>query len=317
VKLTFSIEGDDPEKLMHEIANSVLFGGNLPIEMRIDNQPYEVDENWIRKTLKECEIMSHATWSEKWNYISYDIDGVIKVSVPEFNGNAHSVLELLAPLSWTLVSFSTLHKKWYAKEKNYFGCPFESGHFHLGWGCAFKGKGHDQLTGRRWLVQGPWLNMRGEHDTTLIQFHDLNADADTAFEQANAAHKRMSSRDIGGFIRADYEYKHKLKGLYYETDRRFRVIVIDREVSQREMLDARARVVRQDAGADTPLDNVAYTFVEGEAAARKYLHELWLHGLECWTIIEGREVRLDLDYRYPPAKPEWVQRMLAEGNAPQ
>ncbi len=317
MRLTFSIQGCEPEKLMHEIAESTLFGGSLPTEVRIDNKMYKVDENWIRKTFEKCEIMSNAKWSEKWNYISYDIDGVIKVSVPEFPRDARSVIHLLAPFSWELISFSTIHKQWYAKEKNYFGCPFEDGHFQLGWGCAFKGKGHDQLTGRRWLTHGPWLNMRGDHDTTFIQFHELNADADTAFNQANSAHERMSSRDIGGFIFADYEYEYNSKGLYSESDHKLRIIVVDRDISQREMLDARALVVRQDAGSDTPLDNVAFIFVDyktGEARARKHLHELWLHSLECWTIIEGREVRLDLDYRPAPVKPEWVQSVLAEEN---
>jgi hypothetical protein len=317
MRLTFSVQGDDVEKLINEIVDSSLFAGKLPTEIRVDNEPYKVEQRWIHNTLEKHKIMINADWDDRWHYISYYGEDVIKVSVPEFNGNAHSVLELLAPLSWTLISFSTLHKKWYAKEKNYFGCPFESGHFHLGWGCAFKGKGHDQLTGRRWLVQGPWLNIRGDHDTTLIQFHDLNADIDTAFEQANAAHERMSSRDIGGFIFADYEYEYNSKGLYSETDHKLRIIVVDREVSQREMLDARALVVRQDAGVDTPLDNVAFIFLDykhGEAAARKHLHKLWLHGLECWTIIDGREVRLDLDYRPAPVKPEWVQRLLAEEN---
>jgi hypothetical protein len=315
--LKFSIQGDDVEKLMNEIVNSPLFAGKIPTEIRVDNEPYVVEEGWVHNTLEKHKIMIRVNWDERWHSISYYGDDVIKVSIPEFPNDARSVLELLTPLSWTLISFANFHDEWYAPEKNYFSCPFESGHFHLGWGCAFKGKGHDQLTGRRWLVQGPWLNIRGEHDTTLIQFHDLNTDSDTAFEQATTAHERMSSRDIGGFIFADYEYEHKLKGLYYETDRRFRVIVIDREVSQREMLDARARVVRQDVGADTPIDNVAYTFVDynnGESEARKYLHELWLHGLECWTLIEGREVRLDLDYRPAPVKPEWVQRVLAEEN---
>jgi hypothetical protein len=314
MKLKFSIQGDDVEKLVNEIVDSPLFSGNLPIKIRIDNEPYDVEKSWIRNTLDKHKIMILAKWDERSHFISYDGEDVIKVGAPEFPNDARSVLELLAPLSWTLISFDSLHNEWYAKEKNYFGCPFESGHFPLGWGCAFKEKGHDQLTGRRWLVQGSWLNMRGEHDTTLIQFHDLNADADTAFEQANAAHARMSSRNIGGLIRANYEYKFNSKGLYSETDHKLRIIVVDREVSQREMLDARALVVRQDAGQDTPLDNVAFIFVEGETVANKYLHELWLHGLECWTFIDGREVRLDLDYRPTPVKPEWVRRVLAEEN---
>jgi hypothetical protein len=314
MRLTFSIKGDDPDKLMHELVDTSLFKGSLPATLRVDNKSCKVSRSWISKMLEKCEVMAHAAWEEKWNFISYDADGMIKVSVPEFSGNAHSVIQLLAPLQWSLITFDTLYREWYYPERHYVSTYIEYGHFPLGWGCAFKEKGHDQLTGRRWLVHGPWLNLRGDYDATLIQFHDLNVNAEIALEQATPAHHRMASRDTGGFIFDDYEYEYDLKGLYSISQRKLKIIVIDREISQREMLDARASVIRQKGGVENPLDNVAYIFVEGKAVAQKYLHELWLHGLECWAIDEGVEVRLDLDYRPTPVKPEWVKKVLAEAN---
>jgi hypothetical protein len=314
MRLTFSIQGEDAEKLMHEIVDSPLFSGSLPGSLRVDNKAYKVSENWIHKTIDKCKVMVDATWDEGWHFISYNHDGVLKVSVPEFLNNSRSVIQLLAPLSWILITFDGLYGKWYSKERTHISHFIGYGHFPLGWGCAFKGKGHEKLVGRRWLVQGPWLNIREDHDTTLVQFHDLNADADTAFEQARLGHERMASPDAGGFIFDDYEYEYDLKGLYSISQRKLKIIVIDREISQREMLDARASVIRQKGGVENPLDNVAYIFVEGKAVAQKYLHDLWLHGLECWAIDEGVEVRLDLDYRPTPVKPEWVKKVLAEAN---
>jgi hypothetical protein len=315
MRLKFSIQGDDIEKLINEIVDSPLFLGSLPTEIKIDNQPCKVEKEWIHNTLEKHKIMIRVNWDERWQSISYSGDNVIKVSVPQFPSNAHSVLELLAPLSWTLITFDDLHDDWHAKENRYVGYSLDYGHFPLGWGCAFKGKGHDQLVSRRWLYQGPWLYLCGEHDTTLIQFHDLNADSDTARKQVTIGHERMASPDIGGYVPSDYEYEYNLKGIYSPSQRKQKIIVVDREVTQKEMLDARAFIIRQGSGVDKPIDSVAYIFVEGEDVARKYLHELWLRGLECWTFIDARgEVRLDLDYQHVPVKPEWVKKVLAEEN---
>jgi hypothetical protein len=314
MRLTFSIEGDDLEKLVHEIVASSLFEGSLPIKVWVDNKAYKIGRNWIHETLEEFDIVVDAQWDERWYFISCDIDGIIKVSIPEFPNDAHLVLQILAPMSWTLISFDGLHEEWYPEERPYIGYSLDYGHFPLGWGCAFKGKGHDQLVSRRWLYQGPWLYLCGEHDTTLIQFHDLNADSDTALKQAKTGHERMASPYIGGYVPSDYKYQHDLRGLYFPDQRKQKIITIDREVTQKEMLDARALVIRQDPESDTPIDSIAYIFVESKAAAQPYLHELWLRGLECWAIDDGIEMRLDSDYQHVPIKPDWVKKVLAEGN---
>jgi len=90
-----------------------------------------------------------------------------------------------------------------------------------------------------------------------------------------------------------------------------KVVVHGRAVSQCEMLDACAARVYQPLGPDKPLAQVAYVFMT-EDQARAYLHELWLRGLECWAIVEGREVRLDDSYEPgPPPKPDWVVEVEA------
>ena len=59
-------------------------------------------------------------------------------------------------------------------------------------------------------------------------------------------------------------------------------------------------------GPDQPIESVAYVFIS-EADARRHLHELWLRELECWAFADGKEIRLDLDYRpEPPSPPGWA-----------
>ena len=178
----------------------------------------------------------------------------------------------------------------------------------LGWGCAFKGAGHNRLVSRRWLDFGPWRLIRGTNDVSMVQFHDLGADAPTALEQAKPGHERMGISDTGGFIQTAYVYAHKIDGLYSQEERKLRILIHGREVSEREMLDACAVRHYQALGADSPIDSIAYVFAV-EAEARAHLHELWLRELECWAFIGGCEERLDLDYHPAPDKPSWVKRL--------
>jgi hypothetical protein len=158
------------------------------------------------------------------------------------------------------------------------------------------------------LEYGPWRVIRIPDDITFIQFHDLTADAETALEQAKPGHERMGISDFGGFLQTDYVYEYKPIGPYVPEERKLKIIVHGRDVTQTEMLDACAARHYQALGSERPLDNIAYIFME-EEPARAHLHELWLRELECWAIIEGREVRLDTDYHPTPVKPEWVLRL--------
>ena len=58
------------------------------------------------------------------------------------------------------------------------GIGFGNMHSSHGWACAFRGKGHDRLVSRRWLDFGPWRVIRRPGDLTLVQFHDLDVDAE-------------------------------------------------------------------------------------------------------------------------------------------
>jgi hypothetical protein len=150
-----------------------------------------------------------------------------------------------------------------------------------------------------------------------VQFHDVSGDVDagTALDQAKPAHQRMGIDDSGGFIQSRYVYEHDLEGLYDDNAQLLKIVVRDRDVSPCEMLDACDARNYDVLGPDKPLDNVAFVFME-ESAAREHLHELWLRGLECRTIIDGQEVLLNADYDPPPPeKPQWVVDVEAREGA--
>jgi hypothetical protein len=128
----------------------------------------------------------------------------------------------------------------------------------------------------------------------------------------------MGYSDTGGYVQHIFTYSQDLKGLYYASERKMIVAVpYGERVSQREMLDACAARFYQALGEDKPLDNVAYSFVDDDAA-RAHLHELWLRELECRSFVEGVERRLDDVYQPPPPdRPDWVVRLEErEGDAP-
>ncbi len=132
-----------------------------------------------------------------------------------------------------------------------------------------------------------------------MQFHDLAADAATSLEQAKPGHAALSSEPDGGFVQDGYLLQHDFKGVLDAARGVLKVVVMGRTLPPREMLDACA--ARGDVRGTT-LNNIAFVFLD-EGEIGDHLHQLWLRGLECWTIRDGREVRLDDTYAPPPPEP--------------
>jgi hypothetical protein len=196
---------------------------------------------------------------------------------------------------------------------DYSGCDFGDGHVDLGWMCGFKGDGHRSIVSRRWLEFGPWRLVRGKNDLSFVQFHDLQADDETALEQARPGHLRMGYSSVGGFIPPVFTWsvlrdaaKGSIKGVYDASTETLVQVVAGRKVEPLEMLEAAAIKVRQPL--EKPVRQVAYVFID-EREARAHLHELWLHGLEVRAIINGREIRLDEQHAPKPTPPDWVKRV--------
>lgn len=145
------------------------------------------------------------------------------------------------------------------------------GHTRLGWGCLFKGKGHDSFVSPRWLEHGPWLLQRYEPDITYVQLYDLAAEGEVAWQQGRRAMERLSD----GFVTRFAMHFTEAKGSYSLEERCFSVLKTDRGITPFEMehLCLIRAICRHHA--TQPIERVRVTFTE-ERDARRHLGELWL-----------------------------------------
>jgi hypothetical protein len=331
-----SFEGPDLIKIIKELSWKEPFpsAGN-PLEISVDGENIdEFSEDWREQCIPSNVESIRIEWGE---YIDikgtpYLVDSrslvlhskscikvVIKEEPPISIGE---VLGLTGTVSWTLASFVDTHgAAWRSVEKmdegtDYLGPSIGNLHYNLGWACAFKGEGHKHLASKRILDHGPWRVIRDEeNDITLVQFYDLDADADTALEQAKLGHKLMGDYAHGSLMTDDNPFHGNLKGLYQTDKRKLEIVVAGRDLLLTEIIDACKAKYSQSLGPEKPIDNVAFIFTAEEEEAYKYLFDIWLRGLECWAFIDHRPVRLDEDYTPPPPqKPEWVQRLESKAN---
>ena len=301
INLRIGLAGTEPEAVLRALWAWGFQDKGLPGSVFFEDDLVEVTADWIDRWFPRCRTLLQAEWP-CGSSLSFSPENMVKVCLVQPDLEVDTVLGLLETLPFQVASMAPLFPEWRAED--YQPPGFGDGHFQSGWACAFKGAGHMRLVSRRWLHHGPWRLLQAAGDTSLVLFHDPRADAATALAQARSAHRRMGIHPEGGFLQSRYVYSHELDGLYSAAERRLKMIVHGRRVSAAEMLDARAAIRDQGLGPDRPLDHVAYVFME-EGPARKHLHELWLHELECRALIQGREVRLDADYRPSPPPPPW------------
>jgi hypothetical protein len=313
MNLYASLEDQDLIKLLQTVCEFKVFRElSSPNEFWVDGKKKKYVENWMEHHVPKCKRDVDLSWGDGGlhdNFIGYDKSFVVKFRIKDFARDANAVLKLISPLPWTVATFISLHYDWF---KEYSAPGFSSKHHSLGWGCAFKGEGHKRLTSQRILEFGPWHLIRDEeNDVTLVQFHDLNADSETALEQAKPGHALMSKPFEGAFFQKDLRLAGDLDVLYEPAERKVKVIVAGRDVPISEMVDMAKARYGQLLGPDKPIDSVAYIFTESEADARAHLHDLWLRELECWAFIDDLQTRIDIDYHPTPEKPEWVRQLEA------
>ena len=238
--------------------------------------------------------------SAEWENASLGVIGGRGVSLEVRRASSRAAaLELLAGVPWQVASLPSYAETWMA-EHAYRPPGFDGGHGPHGWACAFRDAGHERLVSRRWLPVGPWALTRVEdEDISFVQFHDPRAMPDAALAEARPGHRRMGVTDEGGFLQEAPVLADGLPGLYERDTKTHKVVVHGRDVRQREMLGAcQIRWQRRD-DPEAPIARVAYVFME-PARAEAHLRDLWLRELECWTIVDGAERRLDGDAP-PPA----------------
>lgn len=239
---------------------------------------------------------------------------LVGFSIAHAFSSAEQALDILTRVPFAVCGLgSVFFDEWIAAD--YDRWSFSRGHIDHGWGCAFRGAGHDHLVSRRWLDFGPWRTLRLPEDTTFVQFHDLAiTDPAEAYAVAKVGHERMGVSYTGGFIQQiDQWMLDDAKGAYTAHDRKLHIVVADGvEVPQLRMLNAATlrRHYRLNPGEPEPVERIAFVFVH-EGQARAHLHELWLRELECWVHDARGLRRLDADYHPTPTPPDWVRRLDA------
>ncbi len=272
--------------------------------------------NW-RELCLSANAECYAFWEDDSNRTTAGFSYLPKSQLVLFtlaqDTTESSVTRFCDSLPFEIATFATtLEQAWIDADYPRWG--FGRTHRSHGWGCAFRGAGHDRLVSRRWLDFGPWRVIRRPNDTTFIQFHDLAiTDPAAAYAQAAPGHERMGNSATGGYLQhqLDWIIGDDVPGLYFDKTRTLEVVVAPAiAVSQEDMLSYCALRLkhRLTPPATGRVERIAYVFME-RADAEAHLHELWLRELECW-YVEGRgKHRLDLDYHPVPNPPAWVRAL--------
>jgi hypothetical protein len=302
-QLNMSISGKDNRKLF-AVLYRLFFPNKQPDIAKADNVDFSCTAGTLLESMPAFKNELFIRWNDVGT-LSIIRNNIVLLGVASYNINPETVLSLLEKLPFEIASFETLYNEWYHPDHPYEAPSFGNGHVPHGWGCAFKGDGFKRLVSRRWLDFGPWKQYHGENDTQLIQFHELGVDNETALQQSRPGHLLMGISDEGGFIQDNYAYQYKNEGLYDAKEKKIKIIVHGTNISNRQLLDACAGKHYSISGSEMPADNVAYIFME-ETKANEHLHAIWLHGLECRTIRQGKEITLTDTYNPSPQRPLWV-----------
>ncbi len=309
-----SISGSNHIELFRSICQDTSLQG-IPTNFELRRTTQRSMANWRERCLNantEC----YAFWEDQSYRTIAGFSYLPKSEVVLFTLGRDTHPDVVATfcdeVPFELAVFATpFERAW--MDTDYPRWGFGRSHLSHGWGCAFRGAGHDRLVSRRWLDFGPWRVIRRPNDTTFIQFHDLAIeDPAAAYAQAAPGHQRMGVDPIGGFIQGiDESVIAEVGGLYFAATRRLEIVVAQRIiVEQQDMRVAcglRLHHRLHPAIADR-IDHVAYIFME-RADAEAHLHELWLRELECWYLDGSGKYRLDLDYHPVPNPPAWVRAL--------
>ena len=309
-----SLSGGDPWRTrLRQIAKLPAFATADPHHVSLEGHACE-GFTWVHH-LERTDHHGLAKWGERRHTVSVRPNAdLIGLSIPDAFTTVPQALAILEALPFGVCGLgSVFFDEWIAAD--YDRWAFSRGHIDHGWGCAFRGAGHDHLVSRRWLDFGPWRVLRRPDDTTFVQFHDLAiTDPAVAYDVAKLGHERMGVSHTGGFIQQIHDWMlNDARGPYYPDERKLEVVVaVNHEVPQLRMTNAAAlrRHCRLHPDQPQPVDHVAFVFFN-EDHARAHLHELWLRELECW-VRDGRGFRrLDLDYHPTPSPPAWVTALEA------
>lgn len=299
--LEASFAGDDTRSLVAGLRRAGWCRSDEPEEVEIDYTPSKLSlDAALARGGTHIQAMFERRgrlWIRPGINVKFDsMDAEIEIP---------HALRVLAELPFELAAFGRMYPS--ASWEPYTAPGWGDGHERLGWGAAFKGRGHDRLVSRRWLEGGPFKVWRGENDVSLVQFHALDADAQTALEQAKPGHAEIGNTDDTGFLQSRFVFGLDLRGLYVPDTKTMKVVVLGRAIPNRELREwAATRILGRGDYPAGSIERVAYIFPD-EAEGRAALPRLWRYGHECWVIRDGEELRLDEAYAPPDTTPRWAR----------
>ena len=274
-----------------------------PVTLDLDGTVQTSSGDWARALVAARET-ARADWApdedsprrRRWIQVT-PAQGWVYASIPDAFATVDEAVALVESLPFEVMSFGSVWlSEWRAADFD--PISFGDGHRAHGWGCAFRGAGHDRLVSRRWIDHGgPWRVHRRPGDLTILQFHDLAADAEHALAEAAPCHRAIGVTPEGGYLGriADYGFSGDVSGLY-DAERRTLEIVVPpgSTVDPVRMRDACALRAQHRANppADQPILQVAFVFLL-ESDARAHLPALWRRELECWLADDRPRRRLD------------------------
>lgn len=315
--LQAGLSGPHTHAALHRAFSLPQYRHALPEKLYVDGKERTDTANW-QEAISTATREADAFWDPHVQQLGVVLGiGMVTVCALDAFSRAGEGVALIDSFPFELVSLgSVFPDQWDAA--GYRRWTFARRHLDHGWGCAFRGTGHDRLHSRRWLDFGPWRVIRRPNDTTFIQFHDLAVtDPAEAYEQAKIGHQRMGIDPIGGFIQGiDTTVLEEVEGLYRPETKALEIIVAPGiEITQQQMRVACG--LRLHHRLTKPMvdriEKIAYVFAAKEDA-RAHLHELWLRELECWYLDETGKHRMDLDYEPIPQPPAWVREVEARGD---
>jgi len=243
--LGISLDGPDLVAIGHAILKSPWMEAfqHPPDSMMLNGEEAEVDEQWLSRFLAPSTYGTSVNWRPPHGsgaparFCALTWGLVLKFNVDAIDSD--EALPIMAEWPFDVATISSLHDSWYSPmlENRYRAPSFGNGHDNLGWACLLRGEeGHRRLVSRRWLDFGPWRVLRGPNDTTMVQFHDVHADALTALEQAKLGHQMMANTKHGCIINPLFRIRNKFSGFHSQEPPHVRIIChAGRKVTPSEM----------------------------------------------------------------------------------
>jgi hypothetical protein len=164
--------------------------------MWIDDEELAAPEDIVEAVARATRDVTLG-FSEYPQLLRFDLTrGILHVGMPHVPIDMFRLAEQLATVPFEVASFASLYQtEW---NEPIIGEPRiipSPGHVPMGWGVAFRGRGHDRLPSREWIDHGPWKVWRGPEDVSVIQLHALDADLPGAIAEATPGSERFRTRE--------------------------------------------------------------------------------------------------------------------------